>query len=430
MIIPSILLSCTLSVWQTDETAGIDHVLAARFFAEAASIAEADGGRLWGQSLAGPLMFADRCTRQIVTNHADAEERLQPKGDLFVGLLPPAHNIANTATHWAGVEWTMVAWPLPSDPLARRSLLAHEMFHRIQDEIGFPAANPSNAHLEGRDGRLWLRLEWRALASALRASGDARVLAALDAVTFRRERHLRITTAADQERALEMNEGLAEYTGRALSGMSRDRVAGDLANALEHLPESSGTLMRSFAYTSGPAYGWLLDDLSPEWRSRLSLRTSLADQLAHALGIESAPLPDGALWERAVEYDGERVRREEEERQARQEARTASLVARYVTGPVLELPLTDVMRYSFNPNNLEALGEHGTFYPTVEVSDAWGLLTVDGGALMTRDPRTMHVSVPTTISDRVIAGEGWKLTLGSGWQLRADERGSFRIEAR
>ncbi|MEQ8768563.1 MAG: hypothetical protein RL885_31950 [Planctomycetota bacterium] len=408
---------------QEDE--GIDLKLASRYLAEGQAIAAADAGRLWGHSLEGPLLFADRCTRQITANQADAEGRLHEKGDLYFGELPIEVNIANTAIHWAGVEWTMVAWPLPPTFAPRQRLLAHEMFHRIQDEIGFPANNPDNSHLEERDGRLWLRLEWRALAAALRAAGDERKAAIRDALAFQNERHRLIPGAAEAERGLEMNEGLAEYTGYALGGEPRETVAAEVANLLEHLPESGQTLMRSFAYTSGPAYGWLLDAASPEWRTGLQAKHSLADRLGEALDLE--PVKASQLWARAKIYDGERVLAEEDARRAKQEQRRSELVAQYVEGPVLVLPLTESMRYSFNPRSLESLGEHGTFYPTLEVSDAWGVLKVDDGALMTADRKDVRVRVPDSVEGSEWTGPGWTLTLKAPWRGAGSKETGYRL---
>ena len=55
------------------------------------------------------------------------------RGEIFRGRLPDEINIANTATDWAGVKWTMMMLPLPEDAGRRAALLAHEMWHRIQE---------------------------------------------------------------------------------------------------------------------------------------------------------------------------------------------------------------------------------------------------------------------------------------------------------
>ncbi len=57
-----------------------------------------------------------------------------------------------------------------------------------------------NEHLDTVEGRYWLRLEWRALARALRESGDARVLAVREALAFRQARHARFPANGSSRR--------------------------------------------------------------------------------------------------------------------------------------------------------------------------------------------------------------------------------------
>ena len=111
----------------------------------------------------------------------------------------------------------MVVWPPRADSLERRVLLAHELWHRIQDSLGLPSGMPSNAHLATRDGRLWLRLEGRALRKALGAAGTLRLRALEDAIVFRRARRSLFPGSESDERTLELNEGLAEYSGIMLA---------------------------------------------------------------------------------------------------------------------------------------------------------------------------------------------------------------------
>ena len=113
----------------------IDVRLARQYFDEARALAGKDAGKLWGQSLAGPLLFADRKTRQVVANERDTEGVLQPDGHIFLGRLPDRQSIANTGMNWAGVRWTMVIWPPPQDATERGILLMHESWHRIQDRL-------------------------------------------------------------------------------------------------------------------------------------------------------------------------------------------------------------------------------------------------------------------------------------------------------
>src|SRR6188508_596039 len=75
-----------------------------------------------------------------------------------------------------------------------------------------PSGSGENAHLDSLEGRYWMRLEWRALARALDASGAARLTAIADALAFRAARQQRFPNAAVDEHADEIIEGIATYT--------------------------------------------------------------------------------------------------------------------------------------------------------------------------------------------------------------------------
>src|SRR5438270_7717473 len=105
-------LTAVLAVWSgvgwvgsalADEPKpAIETALAEQYFREAQTLWKQDGGRLWGQPLDGPLLFADRKTRRVVADRADGEGRLRPEGSVFVGQLTDGVNVANTAVTWAG----------------------------------------------------------------------------------------------------------------------------------------------------------------------------------------------------------------------------------------------------------------------------------------------------------------------------------------
>lgn len=232
---------------------------AAEAFAMAREISDDDGDRTWGIRICGPILFADPKTSEAVANQADTDGRLQPSGAVWTGKLPKEIHVANTAVEWAGVRWTMVMWPLPSDTRRRAQLIAHECYHRIQAELGLPATDVVNSHLEGKDGRTWLLLEWRALERALLERGAKRRSEIGAALRFRSHRRSLSPSAASNENQLEMNEGLAEYTGVRLAN---PREADRRAASIFLLRDGPGrtSFARSFAYVSGPAYGVLLDE--------------------------------------------------------------------------------------------------------------------------------------------------------------------------
>jgi len=395
--------------------APIDPRLARRYFDEAKAISDRDAGKLWGRRLFGPMMFADASTRAIVADRADQEGKLRAEGDVFVGTLPAEFNIANTAFTWAGVKWTMVMWPPPADPLDRRMLLMHELWHRIQDDLGFPSTGPTNAHLDSRDGRTWIRLEWAALRTALQSQGPERKSAIDDALAFRDARRSLFPDAAKEEQSLEMHEGLANYTGAALAGANESERVTLAVRAID-AREKKPTFVRSFAYATGPAYGVLLDLVAPGWRAGLTPKNDLGDLLAQAVGFTASADPASAARQRSAKY-GERIVTEEAERDQRRQERFAAAKAKLVDGPILRLPFQK-MKIQLNPDELVPLDELGTVYPTARIVDAWGVLTVTDGALIDRNWSGVTVAAPKDAAAAVpLSGPGWTLELSAGWSI-------------
>ena len=410
------------------ENRSVDAAAAAEWMRETEAICRRDGGALWGKSLCGPMLLVDPVTRGVFANQRDEENRLKREGDIFTGRLPNEINIANTATDWAGVKWTMIMLPLPEEKNRRATLMAHEMWHRIQEEIGFPASGAANNHLETRDGRYWLQLEWRALAAALTRNGEERKSAIADAALFRARRHQLFENAVDQECEMELHEGLAEYTGVKLNGADASQYV--VSTNLKDAPTKK-TFVRSFAYATGPAYGLLLDQSGSDWRKALRKHDDLARLLFTRVGVK---LPDNiaaAADNRAGKYGGSELAAAEDRRAQARHDLIASYRARLVDGPVLMMPLQK-MNMQFNPGNLVALEPLGTVYPDIRIVDVWGVLTVtSGGALMNPDFTRVTVPAPRQTKGAVIEGEGWKLELNTGWSIAPGEReGSFVLESR
>jgi hypothetical protein len=419
-----IALLCLTPLSSVAQESPIDTLLAEQYFQEARAICAKDRGELWGVSLDGPMMLVDRNTRMIVANQSDAEGRLSKKGNVFVGRLPNEENIANTATRWAGVKWTMMIFPLPVDKRDRAQLMLHELFHRVQDELGFALSNPVNNHLDSFEGRLWLQLEWRALQRALTLQGVNRRKAIDDALIFRARRREIFPQAARNENDLELNEGLAEYTGVRLRGSTNAESAIFFAKQLQEF-ESRPTFVRSFAYASGPAYGLLLDEASPHWRKSIKQDRDMAALLAKALAIKMPAKLKQEAERRSKRDDCHSLFAAETERENRRKTRIAEYQARFVGGAVLIVPLTTEVRYSFNPNNLEVLDETNTVFPNVRISDVWGILTVANGAVLTRKDGQMvkaTITAPTNLQAKPLQSDGWTLELKDGWYIEAGER--------
>jgi hypothetical protein len=405
----------------------IELTLAYRYFQEALAICNRDKSRLWGNSLYGPMLLVDPKTRMIVANQSDQEGNLVKKGEVFVGWLPEEENIANTATIWAGVKWTMIVWPLPENRYERAQLMVHELFHRIQDKLGlwWPSTESiSNAHLDSLEGRIWLQLEWRALSSALTRHGVERRRIVEDALIFRSYRRELFPEAELEEHLLEMLEGLAEYTGIKLRGSTSPETVEYLLKRLEDA-KNWPTFVRSFFYLSGPLYGILLDETGADWRKDLKSEDDLGLLLQKSLSIQLPENLKDEAEKRSKNYECDALWAPETQREKNRRNRMAEYRARLVEGPVLILPLTGRVNYAFDTSNLLPLEGHGTVCPTLRMTAAWGILNVSKGALMTREDRgtsKVHVRAPADLNLRPLQGDGWTLELNTGWKVEPGER--------
>ena len=362
-------------------------------FDELRAMCARDAGRMWGISICRPTMIVDRQTRAVAANEAAP------------ATLPKEIGIANTAVDWNGKRWTMIVGPLPEDAFARKMLLAHESFHNVQQKIGFPSTQPSNAHLDSMDGRYWLQLEWRALAKALR--GDRQ--AVRDALAFRAKRRSLLSSAINDERDLEMHEGLAEYTGAAFAEPDIAKRAPHLIDKLR-AAETTPTFVRSFAYASGPAWGTVIEMKRPRWTRAAKASDDLGNLAANAWHVAAAADVDT----RAEAYGGAQLLDAERERDARKQTMLREFRARFVDGAHLTIPLTH-MSFEFDPNASQPFEALGTVYPTLTARDDWGSIVVHkGGAMIASD--WMSIIVPAEARD------DYTLTLNDGWRIVAGSR--------
>ncbi|HUF28669.1 MAG TPA: hypothetical protein VMM18_16940 [Gemmatimonadaceae bacterium] len=408
-----IAVLCFATLAPAAAAAQIDQQRASAYFREAAAACEREGSRLWGVSLCTPMVFADPVTGSIATN--------RPAPD---APRPRALGYANAAMEWGGVRWATFVWPMipADDERARVRLMLHESFHVVQPEFGLYIATTAgeNDHLDTPEGRYWMQLEWRALASALATSGVARTEAIRDALTFRRARHAAFPDAAVKERPSEINEGLPEYTATVTAAASRAEAVADAIDQLARAPDKD-SFVRTFAYPSGTAYGILLDASAPGWTRRIGRGDDLAALLMVAAGVRPADDVRAA----AERHGGSALRIAEETRETERQAQVVELRRRFVDGPVLVLPRG--RNASFITTGVTPIPGAGTIYPRFRVSGEWGSIEADQ-VLMSTDGSTLRVPAPDTVWGTTLSGDGWTVTLSPGWSAHPGPRaGDFQV---
>jgi hypothetical protein len=381
---------------------------------------------LWNKDLYGPILLVNPETREIYANEPDAAGLLEKKGTFYKGILPNEINFANTAIEWNGKRWAMIMLPLPKDKPTRINLLTHELFHWAQPSLGFALSNRDNNHLDQKDGRIYLRLELEALSKALLTKSPSEVKEHLtNAFIFRKYRYSLFSNCDSTENVLELNEGLAEYTGQMLSGRNKEET---IANFEKRLSMFMGypTFVRSFAYQTTPIYGFLLHDSKKEWNKEITASTNLTDFFCKAFRIKLPENLQKSIVEKGDKYDLNTIVTEETAREERNKKIVAEYKSRLVEQPHLDI-LLEQMQFSFDPRNIMPLEDKGTVYPNIRITDKWGILTVKSGALVSSDWKKVSLSIPIDINEKKIVGEGWVLELEEGYNLVKMEEGNYKL---
>ena len=390
--------------------AQVDQQRAQEYFKEAQALCDRDGGRLWGVSLCGPMVIADARTNTIATSQPAPEA---PR--------PRAIGFANAPIDWGGTTWVAFMWDFVESltPQRRKELFIHELFHRVQPGLGLMQPTAANEHVDAMDGRYWLRLEWRALARALRESGAARVAAVSDALAFRQARRALYPGSEEGERTVEITEGLPGYTAVVVAATSVDAIASGLDQPASEMQES---FLRSFPTTTIPAYGLLLDASSQGWRQRLRATDDIGALVMRAFSVQ--PANDAAAA--AARYGGAELRAAEERRERQRDARIAELRRQFVDGPVLLIPGGG----GAASNSLGAVviqGSGTVFFGAYRATGPWGALAADQGVLVGSDG-SRRVSAPVRRDDGTFTGDGWTLTPAAGWVVReGSRRGDYEL---
>jgi hypothetical protein len=402
---------------------------------DARASCEADAGALWGRSLCGPIALVDRQTRLVIANDTVKGTHFVAFGGAYLTTLPANQYVANTSFEWGGRTWTMVSLPLPADRFARVGLVMHEVFHREQASLGLRQPDALNNQLDMRPGRTWLRLEYRALARALESLPDTVAARhhAEAALLFRAERRALYPGSDSLEATLEIQEGLAEYTGQRLAMQLTGESVGRVAKYVRDF-ETTPTFVRAFAYGTGPAIGMLLDAFDRSWRTTVRTNRDIGALLARAIHFKVPRNVAAAARSRANDYGWSDVDRSEAARDSVRAPLLRDYRARLVDGSTITLRQSkDSLSWSFDPTELIGFDLYSTVYPSGDFSAPWGKLTVEkGGVLVRNDFSSITVEArptPVATESRELKGDGWALTLNPGWELSPDPQkvGSFVV---
>ncbi|MGI8580906.1 MAG: hypothetical protein ACR2KX_01835, partial [Chitinophagaceae bacterium] len=335
----------------------------ANYFKEI-KVATKKNQQLWGKDLYGALLFVNPVSRQLYSNAPDSADILKTDNKIYSGVLPNNVNIANTSLHWNGKDWAMIMLPLPTNKQDRINLLAHELFHKAQPSSGFSLFNTENNHLDQKDGRMYLRLELNALKKAVRSSTIKEINTHLtNALTFRKYRYSIYPKADTTENLLELNEGIAEYTGEIISGRNKEPAIAHFEKSIDNFL-SNPTFVRSFPYQTIPVYGYLLHNSNKDWNKQITIKTNLTNYFINAFNLSLPYDLKKTVEIISSQYDGQKIFKEETARETKTKQLIAEYKNKFIEQPHFEIQF-EKMNVSFNPGNIMPIEDKGTFYPNI-----------------------------------------------------------------
>ena len=379
-------------------------------FNDIKAICDRDNGKLWGLNLYAPTLCIDKA-HNVWSNQKDLQNQLHHKEGYFTGKYPEDKNIANSTTEVYGQKWVTVALPLPSDIIERNTLFCHEMFHYWQDTLGLTPTTYNNAHMDKKNARTLLKLEWSAFYSACKATDNSSIKASIrDGISFRKLRQEKYSEYYKDEIAFEIQEGLAQYTGRKLSVPTDSIYLSLIKNDMESY-NNKEELVRNYAYLSGVIIGFLLDKSATDWRKHIKADSDLGNILQQTYNITLPTNLKSHCEQVKKAYGYDYIMVFENKRDSVKSIEKEHL-KKIFTQNIKKLPLKNI-QISFDPNTVNPLENVGNIYKNVRIVDDWGILETknNGVVLISDDWKTAILPYADNIiiKDSIEETKYWKL---------------------
>lgn len=404
---------------------------------KAKALLEKDNGELWGENF-----WTENI---IVLGNDNTVYALYPmEGSTTVDSVIYTKTIAknvlsqtNTAQVFEGKRHAVVLTSYLNDSC---TTIIHELFHVHQFKKASFLGDPV-PYLDQHDARELLRLEYAALRQALEAIISGRKMSMVnkyvqDALLFRKIRQQKYSSYLDKELQIETLEGLANYTGFALSTWSNkyEKAIREINSR-----EQAETYTRPFPYATGLAYGLLFDFLKLSWKKdpwQVCNFLSIYEKTSGIISISEKSLQRARKRNHYQSIHAEELKRKEEN-----EKLIAFYTQSLVTQPVLRATLVDgSYSMSFNMNGTLTLEGKGIVYSSITGTDVSGknfgnFRTLPGkdnlgtgGILCSEDRAHITFPKPLSIEGRIIKGPCYEIELGEGWEVvKTHDTGDLEI---
>ena len=404
---------------------------------KAKQILEKDAGKLWGFPIWNDNIFVLDFDNKIYAIKAFPGSQTDD-GRLFYAHVPANTFVfVNTVQSFQGKDYAVVL----SNYLADHSItIIHELFHLVQLQQ-MKLNGDAIKYLDNYDARELLRLEYQALRNTLSAINDKspklKTVSYLeDALLFRKLRQGKYSSFLQSELEIETLEGLANYTGFALSASPNKYDA-----AIEEIygRENAETYTRPFPYATGVAYGLIFDQLGISWKQGLKKVYNFLEIYENGHPIDTGSV---GIAKAKARNNFDEIHLQEEARRIKNDSLLAYYNNLLQAKPTLKAIMSDKdYGRTFNMNGTIEMPGVGTVYSSIKGRDKSGknfgsFATTNGkdhlgsaGILMLNDFRTFLFPTPFKVTGNKIIGETYEIELNEGWYItEADDKGNYLIK--
>ncbi|MBN1108241.1 MAG: hypothetical protein JXR66_02315 [Bacteroidales bacterium] len=413
LIVPLLLAGCREEVQDTYLTPE----KASAYFKKVESVCNRDNGKLWGRNLYGPVMYVDRASRKIIANQSDQQGLLKSREGIYTGTYPRELLVNNVAVNYGGTLFAMAPLPMQEDEYRIINRAVHALFHCYQESIGYTSSGFRRNHLDDKNARLWIKLEWKALRKAVTTEGEAQRVALRDALVFKGSKRELYPGFTGDEIKFENYEGLAAFTYILLSTNSSEENQRRLLEFLDRT-YSMPSFTRSYGALTGALYANLLYRKGFDFTTIRSENIDLSREIINLYDIQLPQVCRDVAGSIALNYDLSAIQEEEDRRIEEIKSRLHRLTSTFTEKPVVIFELESPY-FDFEDADVHPMDTLGTLYSAIRVSDNWGKLTVEkGGCLVSNNLKYVRITSKGYKADRNrFEGEGWHLVINSGWEL-------------
>lgn len=388
------------------------------YFDAAKEICNNDAGKLWGSNLCGPIMLVDQISRKLYASEPDSKGLLKFKDGVYTGYFPKEKIIDVIDVEFGGTMFALVPVFAPEDEYRIKAYIFHALTHCMQKKKGINPKAFNNRHLNERNARMWLKLEWKALAIAIAAENDEEQQQAIrDALIFRGARHEAYPSFIDDETRFENYEGLATFTYTRLCTSSVDEQKKRMLDGIKRYYQYR-SIGQNFGFLHGALYAFLLYEKGYSLSSVKTDNLDLGKVTAELYNISLPEVVRDVAGSIAINYDIETIRQEEIERERLIKEAVRKELSIFTEKPVVYFKL-ESPSFGFEPEDSNSLDTLGTIYRSLKVSDNWGKLVVaKTGCLLSHNLNEVRVPAKgLRITKNHVAGEGWSLLLNDSWEI-------------